>query len=317
MSDQQTAVAPADARAFATGFVPDPKILESMDDTAVVAYHGNLNKQIQTHVQKANESRDWRKEVAGDNADALKTLERFASPKALYESYDQFRTRMSKGELKAVTAFPKDGSDEQKAQWRQENGIPIEPGKYDIKLPDGVVIGENDKPILEGFMKYAHEQNLPTPAVNAAANWWFQERTQREQQARENFDKQKQDTAAQLGSEWGADYKPNLNRIQGLLDATIPAEQDELKTLINNAIATNPHFARHYAAIALQMNPAGTLVPGDRGANELSVADGIKTIENVMKTDRSKYDKDEGMQKKYREYLGAYHQLTGKQWGQQ
>jgi hypothetical protein len=106
-----------------------------------------------------------------------------------------------------------------------------------------------------------------------------------------------------------------MNRIQGVIDATIPQEQQELKDLINNAIATNPHFARHYAAIALQMNPAGTLVPGDRGANEATVVDELKKIDGVMKTDRSKYDKDADMQKRYRDLLGAYTKMTGKEYG--
>lgn len=310
-----TTIAPADARAFVTGFVPDPKVLEGLDDTAVMAYHGQIRGALDGHVKKAFESHDWRKDVAGDNPEALKTLERFASPKALYESYDQFRARLSKGELKAVTPFPDKGTDEQKAQWRTENGIPLEPGKYELKLPQGVVIGENDKPILDGFMKYAHEQNMPASEVSKAATWWYQERQAREEQARATFDTQKQETAAALGQEWGAEYKPNLNKIQGLLDATIPAEQAELKTLINNAIATNPHFARHYAALALQLNPAGAMVPGDRGANEASVVDGIKKIEADRKANRTAYNKDEGVQEKYRGLLRAYKQMTGKDWG--
>jgi hypothetical protein len=309
--DQVTA---ADARAFVGGFVPDPKVLEGMDDAGVMAYHGQVRTALDGHVKTAFEKHDWRKDVAGDNADALKTLERFQSPKALYESYDQLRGRMAKGELKAVTPFPDKGTPEQQNAWRTENGIPLEAGKYELKLPEGVVVGEEDKPILEGFLKHAHAQNMPPAAVNAAAAWWFQERTGREEAARAGFETKKTETAAALGAEWGAEYKPNLNKIQGVIDSTIPEDQKELKTLINNAIATNPHFARHYAAIALQLNPAGTLVPGDRGANEASVTDGIKKIEASMKSNRAAYNKDEGMQKQYRDYLGAYKQLTGKDW---
>lgn len=308
-------VTPADARAFVGGFVPDPKVLEGMDDAGVLAYHGQVRTALDGHVKTAFEKHDWRKDVAGEDAEAMKTLSRFASPKALYDSYGELRGRMAKGELKAITPYPDKGTPEQQAAWRTENGIPLEPGKYELKLAEGLVIGEEDKPILDGFMKHAHENNMPPAAVNAAANWWFKERTEREEAARAGFDAKKQETAAALGAEWGAEYKPNLNKIQGVIDSTIPAEQGELKTLINNAIATNPHFARHYAAIALQLNPAGTLVPGDRGANESSVVDGIKAIETTMKTNRAAYDKDEPMQKKYRDYLGAYKQLTGKEWG--
>lgn len=315
MAEQNTTVTPADARTFVASFVPDPKVLDGMADDQVMAYHGQVTKVLGDHDTKVRESYDWRKDVAGDNADAMKTLERFASPKALYESYDQFRARLSKGELKAVTPFPDKGTAEQQAQWRSENGVPPEPGAYEIELPDGVVVGENDKPVIENFTKFAHAKNLPASVVNEVVNWHFQQRVANEEAARAEFDKQKSDTAAALGAEWGPDYKANLNKIQGVLDATIPADQSDLKGLINNAIATNPHFARHYAAIALQLNPAGTLVPGDRGANEGSIKDELGRIDAVMKKDRAAYNKDNAMQERYRSLLGAYQKLTGKEWG--
>lgn len=309
-------VEPAQAREFVAGFVHDPQVLAGMKDDQVMAYHGQVTKALDGHVAKARESYDWRKDVAGDNADALKTLERFASPKALYESYDQFRTRLSKGDLKAVTPYPEKGTAEQQATWRTENGIPAD-GKYEFKMPDGVKITEADKPILESFAKYAHTKNMPATAVNEAAAWYFQERAAREEAAKTEFDTAKRDTAATLGAEWGADYKPNLNAIQGMIDATVPADQADLKTLINNALATNVHFARHYAALALQINPGGTMVTGDRGAQEGSVVDELKKIETGMKTNRAAYDKDEVGQKRYRDLIDAYGRLTGKDWGKQ
>lgn len=257
----------------------------------------------------------WRETIAGDNPDALKTLERFASPKALWDSYSELRGRVSKGELKAVAPFPDKGTADQQAAWRAENGVPAD-GKYEIKLPEGLKLTEADTPVIENFTKFAHSKNLPTGAVSEVVGWYLQDRAARQEKARTEFDTAKRDTAAELGNEWGVDYKPTLNRIQGMLDATIPGDQAELKTLINNAISTNPEFARHYAALALQLNPAGTMVPGDRGANEGSVTDEIKKIEKIMREDRKGYDKDEAMQKRYREVLDAYGRLTGKNWGQ-
>lgn len=256
----------------------------------------------------------WRESIAGDNPDAMKTLERFASPKAVFDSYSELRGRVSRGELRAVKAFPDKGSDEEKAQWRTENGVPAD-GKYDIKAPEGVQINDADKAVIEKFTKHAHSTNLPAGAVNEVVSWYLQDRSAREEAARVEFDTARRDTAAQLGAEWGAEYKPNLNRIQGMLDATIPADQGDLKENINKAIATNPHFARHYAALALQINPASTLVPGDRGANEGSITDGLKAIDKQMRTDRKSYDSDAGVQQRYRDLLGAYEKLTGKQWG--
>lgn len=304
------------ARQFVTGFLPDPKVLEGMQDHQVMAYHGQVSKLIGDHVTKARETYDWRKDVAGDNPDALKTLERFASPKALFDSYGELRGRMAKGELKAVTPFPDKGTPEQQAQWRAEAGVPADPTKYEWKLPTGMVIGENDKPLLESLAKHAHAKNIPAAAANEIVGWYMQERVAREEAARAQFDTLKNETAAALGAEWGVEYKPNLNKIQGLLDSTIPGDQEELKTQINNAIATNPHFARHYAALALQLNPGGTLVTGDHSTNVGSVTDEIKKIEAQARADRNKYNKDEPLQARYRDLLAGYQRLTGKAWGQ-
>lgn len=255
----------------------------------------------------------WRENLAGDNKDALKTLERFTSPKALWESYDTLRGRMAKGELKNATAYPEKGTPEQQAVWRTENGIPAEPSKYEITIPENA--SDADKAAVEGLAKFAFEKNLPAVAAGAAAEWYFADKAAREEAAYTQFEQNKSDTAAQLGQEWGPEYKANMNKIQGVIDSTIPGDQAELKTLINKAISTNAHFARHYAAIALQLNPSGTLVPGDRGANEGSISDEIKKIESAMRSDRSAYNKDEGMQKRYRDLLEGYGKLTGKDWG--
>lgn len=266
---------------------------------------------MQSHTQVAK----WREAIAGDNPDALKTLERFASPKALFDSYAELRGRMAKGELKNAAAFPAKGTAEQQAAWRAENGIPPEPGKYDITLPEGVKIAAADKPLIDGFTKFAFEKNLPAAVANDVVNWYFASQVAQQEAAQEQFESQRTETAATLGEEWGPEYKANLNKIQGVIDATVPAEQKDLKALINRAIQTNAHFARHYAAIALQLNPAGTLVPGDRGANEGSITDGIKEIEKTMRTKRAEYDKDPAMQKRYRDLLGAYEKVAGKEWG--
>ena len=258
----------------------------------------------------------WRETLAGDNKDALKTLERFASPKALWDSYEALRTRVAKGELKNVSAFPDKGTDEQKASWRAENGIPEDSGKYDIKLPEGVDLDQVDKESINGFTKFAFEHNLPADTANNIVNWYLTNQVERTEAANAQFDERKTETTAELSQEWGPEYKANINKIQGVLDATIPGDQKELKSLIFRAVQTNPHFARHYAAIALQLNPAGTLVPGDRGANEGSVSDEIKKIETTMRTDRAAYNKDDGMQKRYRELLTGYEKLTGRPWSQ-
>ena len=308
-------VDPATARTFVQGFVHDPAVLGSMKDDQVMAYHGQIQKTLGEHIQKANETRDWRKELA-DSEDDLPTLQRFASPKALWQQNKEFRTKLSKGEMKVVAPYPEKGTPEQQTEWRQQNGVPPD-GKYELKLPAGMQISEQDQPIVEGFTKFAHEQNMPASEVNKAATWFFGERAKRQEEAAAAYETRKQETAAELGKEWGGDYKPIQNKITGVLDATIPSGEDgeKLKGEIRKAVDTNPMFARMLAAIALQINPTGTLVPGDKGANESTISDELKKIADGRKKDRNAYLRDEKVQERERELLAAYQKVSGKEYG--
>ena len=312
-SGGEVKIDPAQARTFLDPYVPDPAALATMPDDQVLAHHARVSSALTKAQQEAIKNYDWRKDVAGDNADVMKTLGRFASPKALYESYDQFRTKLSKGELKAITPFPEKGTAEQQAEWRTQNGVPAD-GKYEIKLAQGLKFEEADQPFIDSMTKAAHAANVPASAVNAMANWFVSERRGRAEAQAEALNTLKRETEDTLRGEWGNDYRGHINRIQGLLDSTIPAADTELKALINNAIATNPTFARHYVQMALQLNPTGALPPGDSGSQEKTLTDELKSIETVMRTKRGEYNKDEKMQARYRDLLTAYQQVTKKAW---
>lgn len=309
----------AAAREFLTPWAPDPEIVKTLPDDQVLAWHGNVTKNLTAAQAKALEGYDWRAPILKAKPDAAKTLERMPGPVELYDSFDNLRTKLSKGELRSVQPFPEKGSDEEKAAWRTQNGVPDAPEKYEFKPAEGIVIGEEDKPRLQSFAKYAFEHNLPASYVNEAANWFFSERVTQQQAAHEQFETQKRETAAALGAEWGPEYKANLNKIQGIVDAKIPAgekgEGDQLKSLISNAVATNPMFARFMAGLALDINPVGTLVPGDRGANEGSVKDELLKIEGERKKNRGY--KDDDQRKRYIDLIGHYQRLTGKEWGRE
>lgn len=308
-------VEPAAAREFLTSWAPNADLVKTLPDNDVMAWHGNVTKNLTAAQQKALEGYDWRAPILAAKPDAKATLERMPSPVALYETYDGLRTKLSKGEMRMVTEFPKTGTDQEKATWREQNGIPPD-GKYEVKLPQGLEIREQDQPLLEGFTKYAHENNIPASEVNKTAAWFFGQRAEREQQLAERAKQEELDTASQLGQEWGPEYKPIQNKIAGVLDATLPSDDPETRAEIQKAIARNPTFARMMAKIALEMNPSGTMVPGGPGAQEGTIVDELKKIDAMMKTDRGAYNKDEKTQARYRELLGAFQKVTGKEWGQ-
>lgn len=258
---------------------------------------------------------DWRQQFAGNDESAVKRLERFASPAEIYRSYKALEQRVSSGELKAVKPFPEKGTAEEQNAWRTENGIPEAPDKYQLNLGDGIVIGEQDKPIIDDFLKAAHAANLPAKAANAAVKWYF-DFSEKQAEARYEQDMQaKEEFEEAMRAEWGQDYKPNLNSIHALLDMAPEGVKDRFlngRMADGRPLGSDPDTLRWMASLARQINPVTTMVPGS-GANVLnSIEDEIGTIEKRMREDRAGYNKDEKQQQRYRDLLAARERHKGR-----
>jgi hypothetical protein len=250
---------------------------------------------------------DWRSKISPD-AKHLKTLERFDSPKSMFESYMALRQKLDSGELKPVSEYPDKGTPEQQVEWRKAHGIPETPEGYQPAFDDGLVIGEHDKPIVEGFLKAAHESNSSPQQVNKILHWYYeeQERMLAAQEEKDTeFLRESEDT---LRAEWGGDYRANINMIRGLVD-TMPADVKDLflnaRLGDGHALLNHPDMARWLAMNARTINPVATVVPG-AGANiSGAIDDEITQIEKTMRTDRKAYNANPKMQERLRELYGA------------
>jgi hypothetical protein len=261
---------------------------------------------------------DWRKEIAGDNAEWNKTLERFASPKAMFESYQALRSKMSSGELKDVKPFPEKGTPEEQNTWRKENGLPDKPEAYyeHLKFDNGLVVGDEDKPGVDAFLKAAHGANYTPAQAKAAVGWYFQQK-EAEAEARATADKEiAQKTVDHLRAEWGNEYRPNMNGIHALLDTAPAGVKDKVmngRLADGTPIMSDPDTLRFFTSLYRTINPVTTVVPaGDDATMTKSIDDELGTIRNVMATDRKKYNNDDKMQKRYRELLAAKERLQKK-----
>lgn len=313
-------IEPAVAREYVGQFVHDPAIVKGMPDDKVLEYHGRVRTAVDGAVQAAIKERgdwgpDWRKTIAGDKADLIPTLERFKTPKDIFESYTALRTKVSNGELKAISPFPANGTEEQKAAWRTESGLPADPKGYKIEPPAGVVIGEDDKPIIDGFATYAHSKNLSNDAVNAAVAWWGEEKMKREEHAAAHQAELRAQVDDQLHNEWGPDFRPTMNRIEGLLQATLDTDSPMQKAIMES-VATSAEFANWIGKIAFQLNPSGAgIILGEEGQLK-SVQQWLETGDKLMRSDRKAYNKSEYADSaKYKANADAYKAQTGKEWG--
>lgn len=254
---------------------------------------------------------DWRtKAAAGDDA-TVKMLERFASPLDLVKKIREQEKLISSGQIKQPLA--KDATAEQVAEYRKQNGIPETFDKYEIKLAEGLKMGEEDKPVMDAILGAAHASNAPPEIVNAMVNAYYQQEKLFNEQLEGARDSYHQSSEDILRAEWGGEFRNEVGRVNNLL-ATFP---DDARAALqdgkdNNGmrLLDNAGLMRGLASLSRMLNPVTTVVPGSGGDQALSVETEMKAIEDRMAGGPNKdkaisdaYYKDEKAQSRYRELV--------------
>lgn len=258
---------------------------------------------------KSDWAPDWRLKMAGDEKEAKK-LERFASPKEVLNSWKALQQRLSTGEL--VSKLPKDAKPEDIAKWRTENGIPEKPDAYE--LPEGIVVGDLDKPGVDMFLANMHAENASPAQVKAGLKTYYQIKEDAIARMAEADIAHRDEVQDALRAEWGAEYRGNINSINAFLEMAPEGIKDKLlsaRMSDGRAVANDPAFMAWLSQVAREVNPVGTVVPagGDQmGAIETE----LSKIREVMRKDRAAYNKDEKMQARFRELLDAQEKRGGK-----
>ena len=249
---------------------------------------------------------DWRQKLAGSDEKSLKRLERFASPKSLYESYRALEQRVSSGELKA-SKLPDNATDEQKAEWRREQGIPEKPDDYIADLPEGLVIGEDDKELVTDFLKDMHGSDMPKGFVQKALAWNQKIKEAEQDRVYELNIQAKTETEDALRSEYGNEYRPITNQIKSLLKSAPEGLSDLIQTVSapdGKSFLNHPIAVRWLASIAKELNPVATLTGG--GSTPSAVADRLSELTKMSGDYTSDYwkgPKAESLQAEMRQLL--------------
>lgn len=249
---------------------------------------------------------DWQKKLAGEDEKELKQVSRYQSPEDVWKKARALERRLSSGELKP--ALPKDAKPEEIAAWRKDNGIPEAPEKYDLKFDTGLVIGKEDQPIIADFLKTAHAKNYQPDQAKEAVQWYFKER---ERQAQERADKDENDRVAvldTLNAEYGGQYRRNINLVEGVLSKFPESVREAIKAARlpdGMALFNHPDTLRGFVALALEVNPAGVVVPNGGGDLGKSMTDRYTDIQKFRRDNRADYNKDSKLQKEERDLISA------------
>lgn len=220
----------------------------------------------------------------------MAVLERMDSPASVFKSYRNLESKA--GSVQIKTPFPDKGTPEEQTAWRKQEGIPEAPDKYDLTMPNGVVIGAEDKPVLNGMLARMHANNVPQAlATQLIADYFEQEKV-----FLRNRDTQNANTLREwdegMRKEWAGDYQANVNSIKSLLDTFAPDTQDLLYNALGGdgtPMINNPAVLRDLAVLSRTVNPFPTVVPNGGGDRMGSVDDEITKIEGMMADRNSEY----------------------------
>lgn len=255
---------------------------------------------------------DWRSRLSGGDEKLAGYLGRFASEKAFTEASKKLNDEIKGGVYrKPLSADP---TEDELAAYRKDFGIPEKPEGYLEKLPEGLVIGDDDKPFIDAFVADMHSANAPKGTVDAAISAYYKILEDQSASEAEEIGNARRDNEEVLRSEWGGDFRRNLNIASGFI-ATLP---DAVKGALTSGtdaagmpLANNAEVLKWVTSLALSANPLATVVPG-AGANQASaIAEEITAIETTMRTNRKAYNADAKMQERYRELVTAREKMKG------
>lgn len=277
--------------------------------------YSDSNAELKTLKEKAP-TFDWRKETAGDDDKVAKMLERFSTAKDFGKAFAEAQTKIRSGEL--GKPLPANANEQERAAWRQANGLPEKPEGYFDKLPDGLVIGKDDQPLFTEFAKVMHDQNVPPAAVQSVVKWYYDLQDKQVAVTSEADKQHSREATDKLREQWGNDYRANMGQVSSLLDGLGGDMKNQFMDATlpdGRRLFNSPEFVTWMAGMAREINPTGVLIPASGGDQIKSIEAELATMKGKMANKASDYWKGptaEKQQARYRQLLEAQQKLKSR-----
>lgn len=253
---------------------------------------------------------NWRDLLAGDDEGGKKQLERMSSPADVMKAYREMVKKQGSGQLK--TALPENATPEQLAQFRKENGIPETHDKYDLTLSDGLVVGEEDKPMVDNFLKDMHAANAPPALVKQALGFYYKNQQEQIKEMAIQDVARKTEAVRSLEAEWGGEYPQNVTLAKNLLIGQFGEET--ASALYFSRLPDGSLFGNNAAVLkglvnmAKEVNPTATLIPG--GGNQVAaIGDEIGKYQQMMRENPQEYYRDPKHANRFAQLIQAQEKL--------
>lgn len=250
---------------------------------------------------------DWVTAAGVEGDDAVKyakQLERVADPGTFLKNYVSAQDKIRSGQLSS--GLPADPTPEQLTEWRAANDVPEEASAYNLQLPEGTVLGEEDKAILEPVLAAGHALNLSNKQASAMVASFLEAREAEIEGIGAMHLQDKQRCEQALAKVWGpGEMQVNRNILDGWLNGIPEAVREGFKnaTLGDGRMLMNsPEMWLFMVNQAREMNPLGSVVPNSANPAQ-AVDDELADLKKRMGT--PEWYKDTAAQARYRELLQA------------
>lgn len=137
----------------------------------------------------------------------INVASRLNSPADAMQAIIDLRTQNSK----SVRVPDEKAPPEDVAKFHKAIGVPEKVEGYEIKLEEGVALGDADKMVLEAVLPLAHKAGVPAKAMNDFVNQYAKLAGQLQADAVKKIGDFAAAAAADLKREWGNDFDANLN----------------------------------------------------------------------------------------------------------
>jgi hypothetical protein len=267
----------------------------------MLSQHESMDAFLDAH--HAAISKDWRKDIAGDDDKFMSKLQRFSDPGAFGNAYREAEQKIRAGDI-GPQAPGEDATEEQIREYRTQIGVPLEVDGYLKDLPEGLVVGDEDREVMLDFLGGLHNLNAP-PAVAHQAIAWYNKFAETQQAVTAELDAEQREEADNvLRQDWGNDYTTNKNLVEGMLSKHFGQEAKEQllngRYMDGRGFFNDPNVMKGLAEIARMVNPGGHILPNDQTQMQ-SLNDEIASLEKYMKEKRTEYNRDVQAQERLRE----------------
>jgi hypothetical protein len=248
---------------------------------------------------------DWRQMMAAETtgndprkfAKALRRLERYANPPAVWAKAAELEAKLSQGGGTVRIPGPQ-AAPAERAAFHRALGVPETPeGYFDrLTLAKGRVLGDYDRPVLDYFAARLHPEGATPKQMSALADAWFDYQQGVFESLEEADDEFRRASEEELRRAWGGAYAANTRAIGAMLDDAPPEVRDYFdggRTAEGRRPGDDPAMLRWLARLALALYPAGQHY-GDTGG--ATPADRLAEIRKLRREEPAKYEADRKLQ---------------------